>query len=90
MTLHKLTELYIKWFSVCPNITSKFRITAIFKSSVEENNDAYKLVGMYIHYLSVYKTSLVLVPVWIDDIEEDPPHDRKSVFGFPIQSFMNA
>jgi hypothetical protein len=37
MTLHKITEFYAKWFSVCPNITSKFRTIAIFKNFVNEN-----------------------------------------------------
>jgi hypothetical protein len=42
MTLHKITEFYTEWFSVCPNITSKFRNTAVFKSFVKCNNDSNK------------------------------------------------
>jgi hypothetical protein len=42
MTLHKITEFYTEWFSVCPNITSKFRNTAVFKSFVKCKNDSNK------------------------------------------------
>jgi hypothetical protein len=42
MTVHKITELYSKWFSTCPNITSKFRTFAMFKSFVKQNNDSNK------------------------------------------------
>jgi hypothetical protein len=34
MNLHKITEFYTEWFSVYPNITSKFRTIAIFKMSM--------------------------------------------------------
>jgi hypothetical protein len=30
--LHKITEFYTMWFSICPKIISKFQIIAIFKS----------------------------------------------------------
>jgi hypothetical protein len=38
MTLHKITEFYIEWFSVYPNITSKFRTIVIFKNCIKQNN----------------------------------------------------
>jgi hypothetical protein len=39
MTPHKITEFYEEWFSVCLNITSKFRNIAIFKIFVVKEND---------------------------------------------------
>jgi hypothetical protein len=39
MTLYKITEFYTEWFSVYPNITSKFRTFAIFKSLFKQNNE---------------------------------------------------
>jgi hypothetical protein len=48
MILHKITEFYTKRFSVCPNITSKFRTTTVFKSSAKENN-GYNKICRYIH-----------------------------------------
>jgi hypothetical protein len=41
-TLHKITEFYTEWFSVYPNLTSKFRTIAIFKNRVKQNNDSNK------------------------------------------------
>jgi hypothetical protein len=38
-TLYKITEFYTEWFSVYPNITSKFRTIAIFKSLFKEDNE---------------------------------------------------
>jgi hypothetical protein len=38
----KITEFYTEWFSVYPNITSKFRAIAIFKNCVKQNNDSNK------------------------------------------------
>jgi hypothetical protein len=38
MALHKITEHYRKWFSIYPNITSKFRTITIFKNCVKQNN----------------------------------------------------
>jgi predicted component of viral defense system (DUF524 family) len=57
MQFHKITEFYTNKFSVCPNITSKFRITAVFKSCVKENNDSNETCR-YDHYLSLGETSL--------------------------------
>jgi hypothetical protein len=34
MTPHYGTELYTVWFGICPDITSKFRNIAIFKSFI--------------------------------------------------------
>jgi hypothetical protein len=44
MTLHKITEFYTEWFSVCLNITSKIFIIVIllFESFVKYNNDSNK------------------------------------------------
>jgi hypothetical protein len=55
MAMHKITGFYTKWFSVFPNITSKFRTNAIFKSSANENNGSNKTCR-YVHDLSLYKT----------------------------------
>jgi hypothetical protein len=43
MTLHKITEFYTEWFSICANITSKFCTTAIFKCSNKWNDDLNKI-----------------------------------------------
>jgi hypothetical protein len=59
ITLHKITEFYLKQFSVCPNITSKCRTNAILKISVKENNDSNKTCK-HVHNISMYRTSLCL------------------------------
>jgi hypothetical protein len=46
MTLHKITEFYTEWFSVYPNMTSKFRTIAIFKNCVKKTMIQIKLIGM--------------------------------------------
>jgi hypothetical protein len=43
MILHKITEFYTEWFSVYPNITSKFRTIATFKNKIMIQ---IKLIGM--------------------------------------------
>jgi hypothetical protein len=58
MTLNKVTVFITDWFSFCPNITSKFRAIAMFKSFVKQNNDSNKTCR-YIHDLSLYQTSFV-------------------------------
>jgi hypothetical protein len=58
MILHEITEFYTKWFSVCPNMTPKCRTTAIFKSSVKENNESNKTCR-YAHDLSLYLSNFV-------------------------------
>jgi hypothetical protein len=59
MTLHKITEFYTEWFSVYPNITSKFRTIAIFnKNFVKQNNDPNKTYR-YVHDLLLYQSSFV-------------------------------
>jgi hypothetical protein len=59
MTLHKITEFYTEWFSVYPNITSKFRTIAIFNiNCVKQNNDSNKTY-MYVHDLLLYQSSFV-------------------------------
>jgi hypothetical protein len=45
-TLHKITEVHTEWFSVCPNITSKFCTIAIFKRIVKQKMIQIKVVGM--------------------------------------------
>jgi hypothetical protein len=47
MTLHRLAEYYAEWFSVCTNITSKFRNTVIFNSFVKQNSDLNKTCRYY-------------------------------------------
>jgi hypothetical protein len=46
MTLHKITEFYTELFSVYPNIISKFRTIAIFKTYVNKIMIQIKLIGM--------------------------------------------
>jgi hypothetical protein len=58
MTLHKITEFYTEWYSVCPNITSKFRTIAIFKNYVKQNNDSNKTYR-HVHDLLLYQSSFV-------------------------------
>jgi hypothetical protein len=58
MTLHKITEFYIEWFSVYPNITSKFRTITVFKNCVKKNNDSNKTYR-YVHDLLLYQSSFV-------------------------------
>jgi hypothetical protein len=36
MSLYKIAEFYTEWFSLCPKITSKFRIIAILETSSKE------------------------------------------------------
>jgi hypothetical protein len=58
MTLHKITEFYTEWFSVYPNITSKFRTIAIFKNCVKQKNDSNKTYRC-VHDLLLYQSSFV-------------------------------
>jgi hypothetical protein len=51
MTLHETAEFYTQWLNVCPNITITFCTIAIFKSSIQENNDSNKNCR-YVHDLS--------------------------------------
>jgi hypothetical protein len=46
MTLHKITEFYTEWFSVYPNITSKFRTIVILKTASNKIMIQIKLIGM--------------------------------------------
>jgi hypothetical protein len=39
MTLHKITEFYTEWFSVCINITSTILTIAILISFVKQNEE---------------------------------------------------
>jgi hypothetical protein len=45
MALHKIIEFYAWWFSICPDITSKFRNIAIFENLIKQRNNS-KLVDM--------------------------------------------
>jgi hypothetical protein len=56
MTLHKITEFYTEWFSVYPNITSKFRTFAIFKNYAKQNNYSNKTYR-YVHDLLLLQSS---------------------------------
>jgi hypothetical protein len=58
MTLHKITEFYTELFSVYHNITSKFRIIAIFKNCVKQYNGSNKTYR-YVHDLLLYQSSFV-------------------------------
>jgi hypothetical protein len=57
MTLYKSTEFYTEWFSVYPNITSKFRTIVLFKNCVNQIINQIKLVGMS---MISYKTKVYL------------------------------
>jgi hypothetical protein len=47
MALHKIAEFYTKWFSVYPNITSKFRTIAyLIKTASDKIMIQIKLTGM--------------------------------------------
>jgi hypothetical protein len=46
MTLHKITKFHTEWFSVYPNITSKFRTIAIFKTASNKIMIQIKLISM--------------------------------------------
>jgi hypothetical protein len=51
MSLQKITEFYTEWFSVCPNIISKYRTIVIFRSFVTQNNDSNKIcMSMIVYY----------------------------------------
>jgi hypothetical protein len=54
MTLHKITKFYTELFSAFPNINSKFRIIAIFRSFVKQNSDSNKTC-MYVHDRLLYQ-----------------------------------
>jgi hypothetical protein len=58
MTLHKITEFYTEWFSVYPNITSKFGTITVFKNHVKQNNDSNKTYR-YVRDLLLYQNSFV-------------------------------
>jgi hypothetical protein len=45
MTLHKITEFYTEWFSICLNTTSQFCTMTILKSFVKQIMIQIKLVG---------------------------------------------
>jgi hypothetical protein len=59
MTLHKITEFYTQWFSVYPNITSKFRTIVIFKNCVQQYNDSNKTCRYYVHDILLYQSLFV-------------------------------
>jgi hypothetical protein len=58
MTLHTIAEFNTEWFSVYPNITSKFRTIATFKNCVKQNNDSNKTCR-YVLDLLLYQSSFV-------------------------------
>jgi hypothetical protein len=64
----KITEFYKK-ISVCPNITSKFRNTAMFESSIKENNDSNKTYT-YVHGLSMLKTIFVHIQGFMSSLRK--------------------
>jgi hypothetical protein len=57
MAMHKITDLYKVWFSVCPNTFSKCRTIAIFKSVVKQRMIQVKLVCISMIF---YNTELQL------------------------------
>jgi hypothetical protein len=60
MTLHRITEFYTEWFSVYPNITSRFRTIAMFKNCVKQNIDSNKTYR-YVHDILLHQISFVFV-----------------------------
>jgi hypothetical protein len=56
---YKIAEFYTVWFSVWPNIISKFQTTT---RSVKENKDSNKTYR-YIHDLTPHTTLFVLSPM---------------------------
>jgi hypothetical protein len=58
MILHKITEFYTEWFSVYPNITSKFLTIAMLKNCVKQNNNSNKTYR-YVHDILLYQSSFV-------------------------------
>jgi hypothetical protein len=58
MTMHKITDFYTVWFSVCPNIISIFRTITTIKNLIKYNNDSNKTCR-YAHNLSLFQTSFV-------------------------------
>jgi hypothetical protein len=58
MTLHKITEFYTEWFSVCPSITSKFRTIIIPKNLVKQNDS--RIICTHVCGLSLYYTLFAL------------------------------
>jgi hypothetical protein len=59
VALHKIIEFCTELFSDCPNITSKFRTTAMFKILVKQRNDSNK-TRRYVHDLLLHQTSFYL------------------------------
>jgi hypothetical protein len=58
MTLHKITEFYTEWFSVYPNITSKYRTIVIFENCVKQNNYSNKTCR-YVRDILLYQSSFI-------------------------------
>jgi hypothetical protein len=52
MTLHKITEFYTEFFSICPNITPKFSKMAMFKIFLKSYSNG---TCRYIHNLLLPK-----------------------------------
>jgi hypothetical protein len=69
MTLHKITELYTEWFSVCPNITSKFLIISMLKNFAEENNDTNKACT-HVHDILLYQSLCIKVQRFISCVHK--------------------
>jgi hypothetical protein len=62
MTLHTITELCTKWFNISPNVTSKFRATAIFKENNGLNNTCRSIydISFYRSYMWTRKSIVML------------------------------
>jgi hypothetical protein len=55
MKSHKMTKFCIEWFSFCPNLTSKFSTTVLFKSFVKQNNLSNKTC-IHVHEYLLFQT----------------------------------
>jgi hypothetical protein len=60
MTLNIITEFFIGWFSIYPNITLKYHTRSILKSFVKQNNDSNKAWRYFCEVL-LYRSSFVSV-----------------------------
>jgi hypothetical protein len=53
-----IAGFYTQWFSVCSNITSKFRTITILKSYTKQNNDSIQAYR-HVYDLPLHQTSLI-------------------------------
>jgi hypothetical protein len=87
MRLHKITELYTEWFSLCPKITIKHRNIAILKNFVK-NSGLNKLVHMSMIFLYTKLNLPKCSGSWVVSIKQNinfnyqPPPPHLHIIGF--------